>query len=444
MEIYKSNKGKNKIHFQGFSYRMSNKNKTTLNWRCDRRNCKGSLSTPLNYEDSNTACVENSAHNHAPDPAAEQMKVQLQKMIHEGCSSNAHPRHLISTAVASLTEEALASVPKKSSMTRRIQRARSRAEGFRPEPTSLEGFQIPPEYQTAVHSGRNVRFLLHDNMGNDEDRMPCSRIIVYASDSMLDLLADSKYWMFNGTFKFSPPLFAQVFTIHAIRGSNIYPCAYALLSNQLQSTYQQLLHTLKKFCACLLPEICIVDFDSAIRAALLQEFPKVEIQDCFHFTRSLLRNVQTNGLTSPYTDGEDVGCIAKSLRAPAFLPIQEVYKEFEELDSDTESNNPGTTDHPNYFEDVYVGNVNHGQGQQECRFPPAMCTVHDRTLEGVSRTNDHLDGWHSAFQTHLDSHHSSIFKFLKALQCEEGLQYALYTSSFDESSKSRTELILGM
>ena len=105
--IYKSQKGKDKITFKGYSYRKSTTNVSTQNWRCDQK-CPGSLSTPIDYHSAGAEPVECRTHNHPPDPATEELKVKLDLMSQEATTSNAPPRRIISDTLASLSEEAQA------------------------------------------------------------------------------------------------------------------------------------------------------------------------------------------------------------------------------------------------------------------------------------------------------------------------------------------------
>ena len=48
----------------------------------------------------------------------------------------------------------------------------------------------------------------------------------------------------------------------------------------------------------------------------------------------------------------------------------------------------------NYFEDVYVGRPQRaaGHGRQAARFPPITWNMHNATLQGEFRTNNHVEG----------------------------------------------------
>ena len=57
-----------------------------------------------------------------------------------------------------------------------------------------------------------------------------------------------------------------------------------------------------------------------------------------------------------------------------------------------------------------------------------MWNVRERTLEGIPRTNNKLEGWHRRLQTQMDNPHPSIRRVFKALQREQGIQFPTQTA----------------
>ena len=67
------------------------------------------------------------------------------------------------------------------------------------------------------------------------------RIIIFATDEMLNILRRHRHWMADGTFKVAPKFFLQLYTIHAIIGDgHVIPCVYALLSAKTQVLYDKM------------------------------------------------------------------------------------------------------------------------------------------------------------------------------------------------------------
>ncbi|CAK9304009.1 unnamed protein product [Gordionus sp. m RMFG-2023] len=71
-------------------------------------------------------------------------------------------------------------------------------------PATLEDLSISEDWAT-TGSPTNERFPLHDNGGDSNER-----IIIFATDYMLKMLAETKTWYIDGNFKLAPHLFLQL------------------------------------------------------------------------------------------------------------------------------------------------------------------------------------------------------------------------------------------
>lgn len=76
-----------------------------------------------------------------------------------------------------------------------------------------------------------------------------SKILIFARQQFLDLLADTDNWLGDGTFKSAPPLFTQLFIIHAKwrNTHRVVPCIYAILPDKRESTYTAMFHEVVQF-----------------------------------------------------------------------------------------------------------------------------------------------------------------------------------------------------
>jgi len=130
-------------------------------------------------------------------------------------------------------------------LSRRIQHAHRRLNLTLPIPVQRSGFGIPEKY-TKTASG--LRFFQYDS------------ILIFASDKNLDLLVRHRQWLADRTFKCSPSVFNQLFTLHVYMAGSVVPVVYALLPNKTQTTYQRML---TEFCKLRLldPETIMTDFE---------------------------------------------------------------------------------------------------------------------------------------------------------------------------------------
>ena len=429
MEIFKSQKGMHKLAYKGFSYLKSTTNVTSQNWKCDQKSCRGSLSTPINYSEGQIA-TELRPHNHPADPSGVELKVAQSRAIEHAAESAEPPRRVVSETLAGLGNEARARGQKRKAFAQRIQRKRRRIAvgGLPPEPTSITDFEVPECFRNVVVGGEHKTFLLHDDLEEQDEEDPdADRIIVFASREMMRQLESATVWMADGTFKTAPQLYFQMYTLHAVRNDYVFPCVYALLPNKRQATYVRLLQILQHYYPRLSPTTCIVDLEQAAIQAFRTEFPNIRMQTCFfHQGQAVYRKVQDLGLANEYNNNEESRTLLKMLCALAFLPENSVADGFDTLSAELEEANvpEAVAEVFDYFEDTYIGRRQR-RGRRRAMFPISMWNVRTRTEEGIPRTNNKLEGWHRAFQTQFDSPHPTMWRFMRGLHREEGLQQSL-------------------
>ena len=63
---------------------------------------------------------------------------------------------------------------------------------------------------------------------------------------MKNLLNLSNTWLVNGTFKLSPDIFYQIYTIHVELNGFAPPCVYVLLPNKTEKTYIRMIELLSE------------------------------------------------------------------------------------------------------------------------------------------------------------------------------------------------------
>ena len=135
---------------------------------------------------------------------------------------------------------------------------------------------LPHEYQM---TGTVERFLLFDTGVGDVNRM-----LVFATDDGIDMLANSSKWFGDGTFKLCPQIFPQIYTTHALVNHEVLPCVFALLPSKAEIVYEQLFTTV---CNAVRnnngndPDGFLVDFETAAINAIRNVLPQTDISGCF-------------------------------------------------------------------------------------------------------------------------------------------------------------------
>ena len=141
----------------------------------------------------------------------------------------------------------------------------------------------------------------------------------------------------------SPPLFAQMYTIHAEYLGAVHPLVYALLPNKAENTYNRMFTELKRLQPNLNPTLVVTDFERAAINALATAFPNVSTAACFfHFSHSIWRKIQEFGLATLYRTDANFMLKAKMLLAVAFVPVQHIDAYYDDAADELE-NFPGLT-----------------------------------------------------------------------------------------------------
>ena len=162
-------------------------------------------------------------------------------------------------------------LPKYKSLARSIQRQR----GWGNNPTTLKDVAIPSELQLTL---RGENFLAYDSGSDDREIF-----LVFSTEQNLDLLESTPQWHADGTFKWCPALFNQLYTVHGVLNGHTIPLIYMLLKRKTKELYLRALNELKEINPCLQPSQITIDFEIACLLAFEELFPKVSIKGKYIF-----------------------------------------------------------------------------------------------------------------------------------------------------------------
>ena len=142
----------------------------------------------------------------------------------------------------------------------------------------------------------------------------------------------------------SPPLFAQMDTIHAEYLGAVHPLVYVLLPNKAENTYNRVFTEVKRLQPNLNSTLIITDFERAAINALATAFLNVSTAACFfRFGQSIWRKIQELGLATLYRKDVNFMRKAKILLAVAFLPVQHIDAYYDATAAAELENFPGLT-----------------------------------------------------------------------------------------------------
>ena len=211
------------------------------------------------------------------------------------------------------------------------------------------------------------RFLLQDSGLGDPSRM-----IIFATDEDLEMLSSSDHLFGDGTFEVSPFIFFQLYTIYAIHNGGLIPCAFALLPNKRQVTYDRLFGEIMQHMQGHIP----MDFQMNSDAIA---FIGVIIKGCFYLSRNLWKKSQDNGLKQLYENDQGFSTFIRMIASVAFVPILDGPQTFCDAEAANRCNfhQNGYDVVLDYFEDTYIGRQRRGRPRNIPMFPMEIWNMYD-------------------------------------------------------------------
>ena len=194
---------------------------------------------------------------------------------------------------------------------------------------STKDLVLSDDMNTISLNGQKYAFLQYDNESKNKNR-----ILIYFSQEAGKILKIISELALDGTFKYSPKIFYQIFTLIAIYKSQALPVVFFLLENKNYNTYIEALEKLVnilyiKYKIPLKINLVMSDFELAMQQAIRQAFGSedhvVEIKGCwFHFCQAILRKVNEIGLKISYQNSYQFRFWIKRFMALALIPIDKL------------------------------------------------------------------------------------------------------------------------
>ncbi|XP_050053383.1 uncharacterized protein LOC126549053 [Aphis gossypii] len=413
MEFIKSNKNKLLLVYNSYAYREEKIYKESKYWKCIDMQCKGRLTTT---SDNNKIKKEPSEHNHVPDICKLEVKKEVERMKSQALSSQDNPQQII--ASSQLNPMISGALPEISNLKHTLRRVRQRNDCAPPNPQSLFNLQIPERY-TLTKDGK--QFMQYDSGPSDE------RILIFFTGQNLELMGKYNNWFVDGTFKCTPTLFTQIYTIHVLTTNSLIPAVYALLPNKSQKTYVHLLNQLKKIKSTLSPKLIMSDFEMASINAFKEVFPNLKQKGChFHFSQCIWRKIQQiQYMAQKYISDSTFALQIRLLLALAYVPENHVIDAFEELiDSQYYTDNEKILQPLiDYFEDTWVGRpMGRRKGRRLPKYSISLWNCYESASTLLPRTNNAVEGWHRGFSSLLGAYHPTLWTFIDVLKDQQHLE----------------------
>lgn len=416
---------------EGYMYTKKSTMKTRIHWECSQRrafNCKGSLTTDLATQE----VISNAAHTHERNydrVAAAKVKVVMKD---HATATRGKPSQILADNAVNVPVSVRAALGKMESVKRTI---RNHKRGALPkDPSTMQDLVLEGEW--TLHDGEE--FLIHDS-GTDSN----NRILAFATEEGLRLLARSREWFMDGTFATAPKLFKQLYVLRVPLGESAVSCVYAFLPGKSQAVYEELFQAIVDRCENLGfdldPNTIVCDFELAVIKAAKSIFgDHIGVQGCFfHLTQSTWRKIQELGLSQMYQENRDVKLFCGMIDALAFLPCDKISEGLVFLRDNIPEDPEELEDLLDYFDATYISGLYRriqipavavGGVEPPVRmrrspplFPPETWNVHQTTLEGGHRTNNFCETWNNAFSQMVGHAHPSIWIAIECLRKDAAL-----------------------
>ena len=400
MEIVTNAKGGQVLLYKGHKYHVNRRNDNTnrIFWRCYDRKCPGRATS------KSLDVAPTKDHNHLPNSTMitiEKYKTELK----EDCAKSLE-------TIPKLYNDMLARIAEKESDT---------VAAFMPTYTSIQSSlyrerqktipKLPKDKSEIIienewtQTVKNQRFLLRID-GDEKEK-----IIIFATDKMLERLCNTNTLYMDGTFSSCPRLFYQLFTINIYIGDQQFPAIYALLPGKSRNIYNRLFLLIKEELQnkslTSYPNRVMIDFELALLQSVQLHFPQVDLSGCyFHFHKCLYRWVQEHGYSTEYAKQEDFYNFVRCSAALAFIPVSCVRTAWFGLKSSA-LDNASYIPFINYFSKTWINGF------------PIKTWNHYTTTE--DRTNNTLEGWHNRLNKLVGRDHPNIYQLIKLMKKEEAV-----------------------
>ena len=344
LEFIKSNKGRDFLLADGFTFLFEKTGKMKKHWKCteyDKFKCRARCHTECEN------IVKLSVHNHVPDVAKVEVRKSLAKIKAKAKTTQESTHKIVASTLKDTSTTVAGLLPPVRFIKQTVRRAR-RLDGVPlANPAKLDELVIPDVYKKTI---KGEQFLMYDSGSGPH------RILIFTTTDNLKLMSECPNWYADSTFKCTPPLFNQVYTIHAAKYSSVIPTVFVLMTNRSSNTYIKVLMELDKLNPNLKPKSVMTDFEMAALLAFKTVYSDIEQRGClFHMAQCIWKKIQSDAeLRNKYTSHVEFALSIRQLLSLAFVPTSDVVAASDDLMESTffTDNEDIITDLVNYFKTV--------------------------------------------------------------------------------------------
>jgi hypothetical protein len=382
-----SKRGGKKILYKGYAYNLTYTGIERLTWRCREDHCLANLKTNLDME-----ILSHATHNHSPDEIKNLIEHSNKNITKRALETSEMARDIIFEAYKNFTNEQLDRSPDFESITTQIKRLRNKRH-----------LMITPELSDIPESIRTLAngdlFLQYDSGIKDNDR-----VVIFCTNENLINFEKVKTILMDGTFKYAPSNFKQLYSLFAFLNGVYVPLIFVLMVKKNEISYRKICLYIRENAPSFCPDHFILDFESAPRKVFKIFFPHARFYGCiFHLSQIVWRKIQELKLSTLYNSSIQFKIGIRMLLSLSFVRYDKVSMYFDLLREhlNREPNKESYEDILMFYQKNYI------------RIPEEdliFWNVHDRVLLCLPKTTNCLEGFHRSL--------NNLF-----IKCNPGLGY---------------------
>ena len=417
-EVSRTERGRAVLRAGGYAYvHKRDRLDGSSAWECSKRRDHGcAAKADLDQRRENMRI--DGEHAHPPSADGNAARVLRSNLMERAARGDGTTRNILASELEGVEDSVIRAVGHIETLKRRV---REKKQGITPaDPRVARELDIPDAY-TVMSDGR--QFLQYDS-GPDSADTPAGRVIIFATDRMLGVLASSEQVFADGNFSMSPRAFLQTYVFRALVGDRSVTAAYAFLSRKTRDAYEQLLNALVNRCADLGSVLCPgalnTDFESAmLQASQIVFGPHCRQVTCYyHLSQSLWRKMQEFGLQATYKEEAAVELSFGRILALAFLPVEEVVAGMEHVRGVSPMCMLPVLD---YFRRTYVV----GDGGSPPMFDRNLWNMRQVTMDRGHRTNNISEAWNNAFFSLVGHKHPTVWRSIEGFKKDVAMDEAV-------------------